>query len=125
MSSIRGRENRRTELEVIKLFRRSSIKGWRRGQKIRFDSKKIPRATTYEGTCFKPKVRPDFVFPAQKLALFIDGCFWHGCLKCFSSPKSNKRFWSAKIKRNIDGISFKLLRCAGLDGALCEFGNMT
>src|ERR1700722_16136317 len=45
--------------------------------------------------------RPDFYFPTAKLALFVDGCFWHGCTECFRSPKTNKDFWNSKIKKNI------------------------
>lgn len=45
--------------------------------------------------------RPDIYFPRQKIAVFIDGCFWHGCPKCFVAPKSHKRYWSQKISRNI------------------------
>jgi DNA mismatch endonuclease (patch repair protein) len=44
--------------------------------------------------------RPDFVFKKQSLALFIDGCFWHGCLKCNLRPKTNIKYWAKKIQRN-------------------------
>ena len=44
--------------------------------------------------------RPDFAFPVQKLAIFIDGCFWHGCPRHFQSPVSNAAFWRTKIARN-------------------------
>jgi len=44
--------------------------------------------------------KPDFYFPAARLAVFSDGCFWHGC-KCTSHRfKTNPSFWLAKIKRN-------------------------
>ena len=45
--------------------------------------------------------RPDFYFPKEKLAVFIDGCFWHGCKKCFRKPETNKDFWLEKITNNI------------------------
>jgi len=45
--------------------------------------------------------KPDFYFPHQKLAVFIDGCFWHGCKKCFRKPQTNKKFWVEKITKNI------------------------
>jgi DNA mismatch endonuclease (patch repair protein) len=45
---------------------------------------------------------PDFVIPPAGLAIFIHGCFWHGCPRHFRPPKSNRRFWSAKIRRNMD-----------------------
>lgn len=44
--------------------------------------------------------RPDIVFSKYKTAIFIDGCFWHKCPKCFIGPKSNKKFWNNKIKQN-------------------------
>lgn len=44
---------------------------------------------------------PDFANKRWKIAVFIDGCFWHKCPKHYRLPKSNKKFWSAKIKRNI------------------------
>ena len=40
-------------------------------------------------------------FTKKKIALFIDGCFWHKCPKCFIKPKSNLKFWNEKIKRNV------------------------
>ena len=46
--------------------------------------------------------KPDFYFPSAKVAIFVDGCFWHGCEKCFRMPKTNKKFWNSKIKTNTD-----------------------
>lgn len=47
--------------------------------------------------------KPDFYFRRAKLALFVDGCFWHGCPKCRRRlPQSRKSFWAAKIKKNIE-----------------------
>ena len=43
---------------------------------------------------------PDFIFPDSKVAIFIDGCFWHGCPKCGHIPKTNASYWAAKIARN-------------------------
>jgi len=45
--------------------------------------------------------RADIVFRQAKVAVFIHGCFWHGCPRHFKSPKTNKRFWQTKIERNI------------------------
>ena len=45
--------------------------------------------------------KPDLVFPKRKLAVFIDGCFWHKCPYCFVKPASRKKFWEEKIKKNI------------------------
>jgi len=44
--------------------------------------------------------KPDFYFPSAKLAVFVDGCFWHGCARCGHIPKTNTGFWAAKIDRN-------------------------
>lgn len=46
--------------------------------------------------------RPDIVFPAKKLAVFVDGCFWHKCPKCFVRPRTRVAFWDRKIKININ-----------------------
>ena len=45
-------------------------------------------------------VRPDFVFPKSRMAVFVDGCFWHGCPKHATKPKSNAAFWRKKISGN-------------------------
>ncbi|TRZ83470.1 DNA mismatch endonuclease Vsr [bacterium] len=45
--------------------------------------------------------KPDFYFPGEKLTVFIDGCFWHGCKKCFQKPQTNKKFWMEKVKNNM------------------------
>ena len=80
MSRIRGRGNQATEIALAKFFRRKKITGWRRHQKI-FG-------------------KPDFVFPKLKLAVFVDGCFWHGCPKHGTQPKGNAAFWRKKIAGN-------------------------
>ena len=80
MSRIRGRGNKDTELALAKLFRRHKITGWRRNQKV-FG-------------------KPDFVFPKLRLAVFVDGCFWHGCPKHATKPKSNRAFWQKKLAAN-------------------------
>lgn len=45
--------------------------------------------------------RPDIYFPKKRIAIFIDGCFWHQCPKCFIKPKSNNKYWDDKIKNNV------------------------
>ena len=42
---------------------------------------------------------PDFIFKKEKLAIFVDGCYWHGCPKCGHVPKTRSEFWKAKIDR--------------------------
>lgn len=80
MSRIRGHGNKDTELRLIQIFRSSGIKGWRRGSKL--------------------PGKPDFVFPKLKSAVFVDGCFWHGCPKHATWPKTRAAFWLAKITGN-------------------------
>ena len=80
MARIRGHGNKDTELALMKLLRQQHITGWRRHQKI-FG-------------------KPDFLFRRSRLAIFVDGCFWHGCPRCYRRPKSNRKFWDAKITRN-------------------------
>src|SRR5438874_1260533 len=97
MSRIRGAGNRDTELRLISLFREHRISGWRR--KVRIFGK------------------PDFVFPKQRVAIFVDGCFWHrhlGCKFCYT-PKSKLDFWLPKFDRNVarDQVVTRTLRKAG------------
>jgi DNA mismatch endonuclease (patch repair protein) len=107
MSRIRGRGNKRTEMDVISLLRKSGIKGWRRHQIIHFPESKSQRAQSSDGVKFKAQVHPDFSFPKINVALFVDGCFWHGCPKCYRIPKSRKKFWSAKVLRNKERDRFQ------------------
>jgi len=44
--------------------------------------------------------KPDFGNKSRKIALFIDGCFWHGCKEHFKMPKTNEKFWRDKIENN-------------------------
>ena len=62
-----------------------------RGMRYRVD-----HTIRYDGTWTKP----DIVFTKQKVAVYIDGCFWHGCPQHYQSPRSNRRYWSSKIVRN-------------------------
>jgi len=59
--------------------------------------------------------RPDIVFPGKKVAIFIDGCFWHKCPKHFTMPKNRKKFWKDKIEGNVerDKIVNKKLKYMG------------
>jgi DNA mismatch endonuclease (patch repair protein) len=80
MSRIRGTGNKDTEVALAKLFRAHGITGWRSHYAI-------------EG-------KPDFAFPKSKLAVFVDGCFWHGCPKHATQPKGNASFWATKLTSN-------------------------
>ena len=81
MSKVRSKGNKSTELRLIEIFRSQGIIGWRRNYPV--------------------KGHPDFVFPKQKIAVFVDGCFWHGHDCRNTRPKNNEDFWSAKRQRNI------------------------
>lgn len=45
-------------------------------------------------------VRVDIAFPGRKLAIFVDGCFWHGCPDHYREPPRNKEYWQPKVERN-------------------------
>ncbi len=80
MSRIRGHGNKDTEIALMKLLRHHNITGWRRNQKV-FG-------------------KPDFIFRQVRLALFVDGCFWHGCPKHCKMPAGNRAFWKTKLAAN-------------------------
>lgn len=46
--------------------------------------------------------KPDLVFVSAKLAVFVDGCFWHSCPKHRTHPKTNERFWAGKLQENVE-----------------------
>ena len=81
MQAIRAKGNKSTELKMVKLFRENKITGWRRHLPL--------------------PGKPDFTFRKEKLALFVDGCFWHRCPKCYREPKTNAEFWKNKIENNV------------------------
>jgi len=60
-------------------------------------------------------VRPDIVFTKQKMAVFIDGCFWHACPTHGNVPRANTDYWVPKLQRNVD-------RDRAVDTALAEAG---
>ena len=80
MSRIRGRGNKETEIALANLLRAQKISGWR-------------RHTAVFG-------KPDFCFPKQRVAVFVDGCFWHGCPKHSNMPANNRAFWKRKLAAN-------------------------
>lgn len=80
MAAIKGHGNITTELRLRLALVRKGIRGW----------KLQPRGITGS---------PDFFFPVQQIAIFVDGCFWHGCPKCGHVPKTNQAFWKEKIMR--------------------------
>ncbi|HEX6522498.1 MAG TPA: very short patch repair endonuclease [Streptosporangiaceae bacterium] len=48
------------------------------------------------------RVRPDIVFTAKRVAVFVDGCFWHACPDHGSKPRINEWYWSPKLLRNVE-----------------------
>ena len=80
MSRIRGHGNKDTELALMELFRSHGITGWRRRRPV-FG-------------------KPDFVFQKQRVAVFLDGCFWHSCPNHSNLPANNRAFWKRKLDRN-------------------------
>ena len=95
MAAVRSRGNRSTELVLVTAFKEHKITGWRRHYRI--------------------TGKPDFAFPHARLAVFVDGCFWHGCPRCGSLPTSNREYWKAKIERNTrrDRLQTKELKGRG------------
>lgn len=81
MTRVRSSGNKTTELLMAQLLRKAGLKGWRRHLPL--------------------PGRPDFAWPAHKVAVFVDGCFWHGhrCGKNIS-PRTNAQAWREKISNN-------------------------
>ena len=78
MASVKGKGNKSTERRLRLAFVRSRTKGW----------------------YVQPKNligNPDFFFPDSNVAVFVDGCFWHGCRRCGHLPMTNRAFWVTKI----------------------------
>ena len=100
MSRIRSHGNKTTELRLITIFRADGIKGWRRRQRL-------------PGS-------PDFTFRRERLVIFVDGCFWHGCKKCYRRPSTNQDFWDNKyvcnrrrdknVAMELRGMGWKVIR---------------
>lgn len=80
MASIKGRDTI-PEMVVRRLL-------WAQGARYRVHDTHVPG-------------RPDISNSRSKVAIFIDGCFWHGCRKCYKEPTSNIAFWRAKLHHNI------------------------
>ncbi len=49
-----------------------------------------------------PRVRPDIVFVSARVAVYVDGCFWHGCPEHGSAPKANRQWWAEKLQANVE-----------------------
>jgi len=77
----------------------------------------LKKALHGKGFSYQPKINgsPDFVHKRDKIAIFVHGCFWHKCPKCFREPTSNKEYWIPKLEKNTrrDRENKKLLREKG------------
>jgi len=80
MARVRPRGNASTEGALAALFRAAGLRGWRLH---------LPLPGT-----------PDFAFAGARVAVFADGCFWHGCPRHFRAPGTRRAYWLAKIRRN-------------------------
>ena len=98
MGTIKSHGNRSTEQVLRRLFRAFHLKGWR------------SHTSTLPG-------RPDFTFRDRQTAIFVDGCFWHGCHKCSRNltPAKNSEYWGKKIlsNRKRDRMANRKLRGMG------------
>jgi DNA mismatch endonuclease (patch repair protein) len=81
MSRVKSKRNRSTEWRLRALLVRRGLRGWK------VNPEDVPGS-------------PDFVFFAQRVVIFTDGCFWHGCPRCGKVPTSNVSYWEGKIARN-------------------------
>lgn len=81
MKKIHSNKNKSTEMRLIDVFRDNEIKGWVRNYNVRG--------------------HPDFAFVNKRIAIFVDGCFWHGHDCRNTRPKDNKEYWEKKRERNI------------------------
>ena len=81
MRRIKSNKNKSTELRLIEVFRENHIIGWRRNYPV--------------------KGHPDFVFLDRKVAVFVDGCFWHGHDCRNTRPSDNQDFWNKNREKNI------------------------
>lgn len=81
MRKVKSKKNKSTELRLIDIFKQNGITGWKRNYPV--------------------KGHPDFVFLKEKVAVFVDGCFWHGHDCRNTRPAENKEYWQKKCERNM------------------------
>ena len=80
MKAVKSKGNKSTEIKLIEIFKLHHITGWRRNSNL--------------------VGHPDFIFPKNRIAVFADGCFWHGHNCRNVTPSENAEYWQSKIKRN-------------------------
>lgn len=67
-----------------------------------------------------PAGRPDIVFSGAKVAVFVDGCFWHGCPNHYVRPRSSTEFWAAKLAENVHRDAEQTRRLEELGWRVCR-----
>ena len=80
MRQVKSKKNKSTELRLIEIFKQNGITGWRRNYPV--------------------KGHPDFVFPKKKIAVFVDGCIWHGHDCRNTRPVNHQEYWQKKRERH-------------------------
>ena len=121
MARIRSRGNKNTELVLARLLRAHGITGWRRQITLfarrsrREEDHASIRKSVRASSPRLLRANVDFVFQRARLAVFVDGCFWHGCPKHATKPKGNALFWRRKFAANKkrDELVNQSLRRAG------------
>jgi DNA mismatch endonuclease (patch repair protein) len=118
MASVKPTRNRSTEWRVRSALVRGGVTGW------------------VLGTESEHPGRPEFIFSRQRIAVFVDGCFWHGCPFCYRPPRTRQRFWAEKVRRNKardarvsralrrDGWTVLRLRECRIPGGLVRLGQL-
>jgi DNA mismatch endonuclease (patch repair protein) len=82
MAAVKGTGSKSTEWRLRGALVRFGVSGWRMNAKDVLG-------------------KPDFLFEEQRLAVFVDGCFWHGCPQHYRRPSTSQSYWDAKVARNI------------------------
>ena len=82
MAAVRSSGNRSTEARLRAILTQAEIVGWRE------------QAKDLSGV-------PDFVFDQERVIIFVDGCFWHGCPHCYRRPSSSQKYWDEKVQTNM------------------------
>lgn len=68
-----------------------------------------------------PAGRPDLVFPGPRVAVYVDGCFWHGCPEHYVRPRSSTDFWSDKLRTNVERDRRQTRTLEELGWTVCRF----
>jgi DNA mismatch endonuclease (patch repair protein) len=100
MASVKSKGGKTTEALMGKLLRENGLRGYRKNWPV--------------------IGKPDFAWPGRQIAVFVDGCFWHGCRRCKRPPKTNVDFWlkkfadnrkrDAKVSRTLRRRGWKVIR---------------